>query len=65
MDHSFTGAGTSSCRRANTEEDRLVEHQNRVLVGCNKEGSKPKDAAKRTNVTVVAEQLVQHRDRSS
>ena len=65
MGHSFTGGGTSSCRRANTEEDRLVEHQSRVLVGCNKQNSKAKKASKRMNVAVVAEQLVQHRDRSS
>ena len=65
MGHSFTGGGTSSRRRANQGEDRLVEHQSRVLMGCNKKGSKPKNAAKRMNVAVAAEQLVQHNDRSS
>ena len=64
--HSFTGGGTSSCRRAKGEEDRLVEHRSRVLMGCKKhKNSKPKNAAKRTNVAVVAEQLVQHNHRSS
>ena len=63
--HFFTGGGTSSCRRANQGEDSLVEHQSRVIMGCNKEGSKPKNPAKRSNAAVVAEQLVQHKDRSS
>ena len=61
--HFFTGGGTSSCRRAKALEDRLVEHQSRLLMGC--QGSKQKIPAKRTNVAVVAEQLVQHRYRSS
>ena len=65
MGHSFTGGGTSSCRRAIRHEDRLVEHQSRVLKGCNMKGSKPKIPTKRTNVSVVAVQLVQHNDRSS
>jgi hypothetical protein len=34
-------------------------------MGCDKQGSKPKNPAKRTNVAVVAEQLVQHKYRSS
>ena len=65
MGHFFTGGGTSSCRRAKALEDRLVEHQSRLLMGCDKQGSKPKIPAKRTNVAVVAEQLVQHNHRSS
>ena len=65
MGQYFTGGGTSSSRRANTEEDRLVEHQTHLLMGCDKQGSKPKNASKRTNVAVVDEQLVQHNDRSS
>ena len=65
MGHSFTGGGTSSCRRANQGEDSLVEHQSRLLMGCDKQGSKPKIPAKRMNVAVVAVQLVQHNDRSS
>ena len=65
MGHFFTGGGTSSCRRAIRQEDRLVEHQSRLLMGCDKQGSKPKIPAKRTNVAVVDEQLVLHRDRSS
>ena len=65
MGHFFTGGGTSSCRRAKQGEDRLVEHQSRVLKGCNMKGSKPKIPTKRTNVAVVAEQLVQHNHRSS
>ena len=63
--HSFTGGGTSSCRRAIRQEDSLIEHQSRLLMGCNTKGSKPKNASKRMNVAVVDEQLVQHNDRSS
>ena len=63
--HFFTGGGTSSCRRAKSEEDRLVEHQSRLLKGCNTKGSKPKNAASSANVAVVDEQLVQQEDRSS
>ena len=48
--HSFTGGGTSSCRRAKREENSLVEHQTRLVKGCNKEDSKERNPASSTNV---------------